>query len=187
MDHRRRAALGYALGLIAPTAARATAAEVARMFFSEAELSGLMQRQFPRRQRVADAIDVRFESPRLRLVPQRNRLATALDVTAVERVFGSAAKGIVDLEYGLRYEPVDATVRLRDVRVESMKFDRTQGGLDPTPFVSRSLAEQLLENLAFAKLAQQRVDELRARGLDRAALTVTDSGLDVIFSAAAAR
>ena len=129
----------------------------------------------------------RFESPRLRLVPQRNRLATTLDVMAIERVFGSAAKGVVDLEYGLRYEAADATVRLRDVRVESMKFDRTQGGLDPTPFVSRSMAEQLLENLAFAKLAQQRVDELRAQGLERATLTVTESGLDVIFTAAAAR
>ena len=186
MELHRRTALAHVVGLLAAGVARA-AAPGARMFFSEAELVALMQRQFPRRQRVADALDVRFESPRLRLVPQRNRLATTLDVMAIERVFGSAAKGVVDLEYGLRYEAADATVRLRDVRVESMKFDRTQGGLDPTPFVSRSMAEQLLENLAFAKLAQQRVDELRAQGLERATLTVTESGLDVIFTAAAAR
>jgi hypothetical protein len=182
----RRTALGYAMGLLAAFAARATAAE-ARMFFGEAELAALMQRQFPRRQRVADAIDVRFESPRLRLVPQRNRLATALDVTATELVFGGTAKGIVDLEYGLRYEPGDATVRLRDVRVSSLTFDRTQGGPNPASFVSRSLAEKLLDDLAFAKLAPQRVEALRAMGLERATLLVTDLGLDVIFSAAPAR
>ncbi len=163
----------------------ASLADMTRLFVGVDDLIAMLERQFPRRERFHDVIDVVLTHPRLRLVPQRNRLATELEVAATERLQGRSAKGSLALEYGLRYESSDASVRLAQVQVQSLRMDdaaRAIGALQP---IGRVLIEKLLEDMSITKLSAQRADALRRLSLTRAALTVTDRGLDIRFASAA--
>ena len=52
----------------------------------EAELNTLVARQFPRQQRLLEVFDVEISRPALRLLPERNRLAVTLALSARDRL-----------------------------------------------------------------------------------------------------
>jgi hypothetical protein len=156
-------------------------ADMTRLSIGVDELAAMIQRQFPRRQRIHDALDVVLANPKLRLVPQRNRLATELDVGASERFFGREVKGSLGLEYGLRYESSDASVRLAQVQVRSLRLDEGAGRIGALLPLGQAVIEQLLDDLPVVKLSAQRAQALRQLSLTQAAITVTDRGLDIRF------
>jgi outer membrane murein-binding lipoprotein Lpp len=77
----RRALLGLAaVGSL--TLAGCASLAPRELLLSQAELQTLLERQFPRQQRVLDLLDVNLLRPRVRLAPERNRIVTALDLNA---------------------------------------------------------------------------------------------------------
>ncbi len=183
--HRRAALLAAATLLPVLGSGCASMADMARVFIGVDELAAMIQRQFPRQQRVYDSVDVLLSLPKLRLVPQRNRLATQLQVAATERIFGRKASGTLGLEYGLRYEAKDASVRLKDVQVESLQLDGASGSNLALQSISQTLIERLLDDMVVVKLSTQRAEALRQLSLNTAAMTVTDRGLDIRFASSA--
>lgn len=149
---------------------------------SQADLQTLIERQFPRERRVLEVVDLSLARPVVRLLPERNRIATELDLSAVERLSGRRLGGRLALDHGLRYEPADATVRLAQVRVSELKLD--VGGTPLSAEAARlggALAERLLDDFVIYRVADERREALRRAGLERADFVVTARGIELRF------
>lgn len=163
-----------------------------RITLSEAELAALVARAFPLQQRVLDVLDLQLSVPRLRLLPDSNRLAVALSLRAQERLRGGNVQGELAFDSGLRYAPQDATMRLSEVRVQHVVFASGGDGslaasvidtLIRPPGVAqrigRVLAELLLEDLVVYRVGAERLAHLRQLGLQPGAVTVTGRGVEI--------
>lgn len=153
---------------------------------SEARLVALMSRSFPRSQRYLDLFDVTLGTPRVRLIPEQNRIGTELAYSLGSSVLSERQmQGTLGLTYGLRFEPSDATVRLAGVKVE--RFDLS--GL-PKAYAGRAhqlgalLAENLFRDLVVHRLDAAEVRRLEGRGLKPGALSVVPGGLRLQLEAA---
>lgn len=149
---------------------------------SEAELQRLIERQFPRERRVLEVVDLSLARPQVRLVPERNRIVTELELAAAERLSGRTLRGSLALDHGLRYEPRDATVRLSQVRVNDLRLD-----VDGTPLsaqaarLASALGERALDDVVVYRVSEERREALRRAGLERADFVVTARGIELRF------
>lgn len=77
--------------------------------------------------RLLEVFEVNVASPQLRLLGERNRIATALEVRARDRLFGGQWSGRLAFDSALRWEPSDRSVRLSEVRVGELDLDAASG------------------------------------------------------------
>ena len=147
-------------------------------------LDGLAK-QFPVNARYLDLLDVRLDRPSLRLMPESNRLGTALTLSASERLFRSTLGGTVDITYGLRIEPADNTIRLADVRVERLDIAGLPAQLrDQTQRLGPFLAQRLLENVAVYTFKPEDLARARRWGYVPGEVRVVPSGLQITLNPA---
>lgn len=152
------------------------------LVLSQSELQSLLERQFPRRQRVLELLDVNLLRPQVRLVPERNRIVTALELDATERLSQRTLRGSVAFEHGLRWEPADGTVRLSDVRVEQLQLDVAGTALaGAMSRIGVLLAERALDDFVLYRMSDERRDALRRAGLQAARFAVTGRGVELRF------
>jgi hypothetical protein len=152
---------------------------------SRADLQTLVERQFPREQRVMEVVDVSLARPELRLVPERNRIATALDLSAAERITGRSLRGHLAIEHSLRFESSDATVRLAQVKVNELKLDAGGGPLaGQSARLGALLVERLLDDFVIYRVADDKREALRRAGVQAATVEVTSRGVELRFSEA---
>jgi len=150
---------------------------------SQADLQRLIERQFPRDRRLLEVLDVSLARPVIRLVPERERIATELELSAVERLTGRTVRGSLALDHALRYEPSDASIRLAHVRVQDFKLDvggTTLSG--QTARLGALLTERLLDDLAIYRVREDQRDALRRAGIDKADIVVTSRGVELRFA-----
>jgi hypothetical protein len=149
---------------------------------SESQLQALIEQQFPRQQRLLEILDVSVSAPVIRLLPERNRIATAFDLSAVERMTGHALRGSLALDHGLRFEPSDATVRLSSVKVDVLKLE-----LAGTPLGGQAarlgalLVEGILDDFVIYRVSEQKRQSLARAGVNNADVTVTSRGVELRF------
>jgi hypothetical protein len=150
---------------------------------SQAELQGLLEKQFPRQQRLMELLDVSLSKPVIALVPERNRIATALDVQATERLSGRALRGSLAIDHGLRFEPSDGTVRLTNVKAGEMKLE-----LGGTPLSGQAarlgamVAERLLDDFPIYRLGDDKREAMARAGVNNADVAVTSRGIELRLS-----
>jgi hypothetical protein len=178
---RRRlcvAPLGLAL-----VAAGCAALGPRNLTLSEADLGRLLASRFPTTQRLAEVVDVTVSSPRVWLIPERNRLGGTFDVNAAERLFGRAANGKLAMECALRFEPADDSIRLTQVRVQQLQME-TGGAALPLQAqrIGSLLAEKVLDDMAVYRLKPEQAERLHAAGLRTGAVTVTSRGVEVTLA-----
>lgn len=150
---------------------------------SESQLTVLMARQFPMERKVMEVIDLNITNPVLTLMPQANRVGTELDVTAVDRVFGSTALGHLRLDYGLRFQPSDHTIRMTEVRVRELTLSSGSSNLHGTAQrIGGLVAEGALENLVLYRMKPAQADEMDRLNLVASPITVTPQGLHMSVS-----
>lgn len=145
---------------------------------SESQIALLLSRQFPMERTVLDVIDLTASNPQVRLLPQDNRVGTELDIAAQDRLFGSHAEGHLGLDYALRFEPSDHTLRMTAVRVRQLTLtsgpnalhgvDQRLGGL---------VAEKLLEGMALYRMKPAQADEMDRLDLQASSIQVTPLGI----------
>jgi hypothetical protein len=151
---------------------------------SRADLQTLVERAFPRRQRFSDLVELSLAQPSLQLLPERNRLATALELTATEGLRGNSLRGRLAIEHTLRFEPSDATVRLARVKVDALDFQLAGARLPaPVAQLGARIAEQALDDFVIYRLGDERRQQLAAAGVNHADMTVTSRGIELRFSA----
>ena len=150
---------------------------------SESQLTVLMARQFPMERKVMEVIDLNITNPVLTLIPQDNRVGTELDVTAVDRLFGSTALGHVKLDYGLRFQPSDHTIRMTQVRVRELALSSGSNNLHgAAQRIGGLVAENALENLVLYRMKPAQADEMDRLNLVASPITVTPQGLHMSVS-----
>lgn len=181
MPQLRRTLLLTALG--AASMIGCASVDPRNVTLSQGELQALLERQFPRQQRLMELLDVSLTKPSVRLVPERNRIATALDVTASERLSGRALRGSLAIEHALRFEPSDATVRLAKVKVDAVQLE-----LAGTPLSGQAarlgamLAERLLDDFVIYRVAEDKRELLARAGVNNADVAVTSRGVELRFA-----
>ena len=147
---------------------------------AQEQLQEKIAKRFPYQQKLADVLDLKILSPRLALLPEANRIATELDLNLFERMGGRTYTGTMALDYGLRFERADNTVRMTGVRVSSVKLNNV-----PEPFneaISRHMprmAEQLLSNYALHTFSEQDMSLVSGLGFEPGEIKVTPKGLRI--------
>lgn len=149
---------------------------------SAEQLQATLGQRFPMQQRVAEVLDVRLSSPRLRLLPERGRIATELQLDITERLLQSSHPARLALDFGLRFEPRDRTVRLRDVRVQQLVFTRlTPAHQELMNRYAPRLAERALDGQVLHQVSEADWNTLQMLGLEPGEFTVTPQGLSLDF------
>jgi hypothetical protein len=150
------------------------------VLLSQEKLQSIVERQFPRQLRLFEIIDINVARPMLRLLPERNRIATDLDLVATERLSGRTARGTLALDYALRFEPSDASLRLSQVRVQDVKLDLGSGPLAPEGArLGALLAERLLDDFVLYRADAERLRQLQRAGVTAAEIVVTGRGVEL--------
>ncbi len=152
------------------------------------QLQKIVEKAFPIDRRLLEALDVSVTTPRVRLLPERNRLATELDIETRDRLFGGQWRGRLALDSALRFEPSDRSVRLVQVRVNDFSLDggaAAAGGnaarRSQFDRLGAVLAERVLEDLPIYRLTPEREARLAGSGLAPGAITVTSRGVEITF------
>ena len=172
-----RAAIGALVCLLAACAALLGPRTVD---VPRARLQALLDRQFPVETRLLELFDATLSAPRLLLRPETNRIATEFDVTVADRLFKVPHRGTLALDYGLRFEASDNTVRLTTVRVERFEIDGVPAPLQrQLGRIGVQLAEQQLSERVLYTLRPEDVATVQGRGYRPADIRVTPAGLTI--------
>lgn len=185
LEHRRRfldaAARGLVLGGMAalwwPTAHAQPGYNV-----SLEQLQDMVGRKFPRNVPVAGLMDLTVQAPNLRLLPEVNRLGALMAVDAAGPALRRSHTGTFDVEFALRYEASDRTLRAHQLKLGRLDFP----GLKPAVSellntYAPALADQSLREVVLHQLRPQDTAVFDGLGLQPGPITVTPKGLAVAF------
>jgi hypothetical protein len=143
-------------------------------------LDAAIARRFPYERSWLGFFDVRVTAPQLRLMPERNRIATDVELSLVERFSGRELRGALSFESGLRYEPGDATLRLAQVSVDRFALAGLPDALmSQTGPLGSLLATQLLEGAVLYQLTDAQKASLHSMGVQPGEMHVTAQGLSI--------
>ena len=172
------AALALAAGVLALPRARA----LPRYTVSLEQLHDAVAQKFPRSVPVQGLADLTLQAPRLRLLPDVNRLGATLPVEVAGPALRRAHGGTFDVEFALRYEPSDRTLRAHQIKLGKLDFPSLQpavnellNGYGPV------LAEQSLREVVLHTLRPQDTALFDGLGLQPGPIQVTAQGLVVSF------
>jgi hypothetical protein len=175
----RRLVLGVFVMLLASCAALSPPGSKTYTI-SQAQLLELITQKFPFNERVAELLDLQAIAPRIKLLPDTNRIATELDLNLSERFLRSTFKGSLAMDYGLRVEPSDNSVRLTDVKVSNLQFSGVPAMYQP--FVNGLgpvLAERLLKDFTLHKISPADLAAADGWGYAPGGFQVTQQGLSI--------
>ena len=148
------------------------------------QLQQAVSRRFPLRYPVAGLLDLNLQAPRLRLLPELNRLGTEMVVEAAGQALRRSYTGAFDLDFALRYEASDQTVRAHQLRINSLRFSGLpQGASEILHAYGSALAEQSLGEVVLHQLRPQDLALADTMGLQPGSITVTGQGLVIGFVA----
>jgi hypothetical protein len=186
--HRRflfTATLSLALGNVVQ--ARSQEAEPAapalpRYSVSKEQLQTALAQRFPLHYPVPGLMDLDLHSPQLQLLPEQNRLSAELSVQAAGPALQRSHTGSFSLEFGLRYEPSDRTIRATKLLLQHLQFPTLQPGVVALlNAYAPALAEQSMLEVVLHTLQPKDLALADVMGLQPGSITVTASGLVIGF------
>lgn len=179
----RRRLLGQAGGVLLPwSMLGAGCISPPREFeISQAQMLQGLGAHFPLRRRLAGLVELEADHPRLRLLPERNRLALALDLRGTGALPGpSGWTGVTGLSTGLRFDRDQASVRLDDVALERLEIDGLSSATgDRLARLLGPLVSGGLQDLVVRRFSEQAMARVHRRGVRPAGLRITATGLVV--------
>ena len=183
------AGLAALLPPLTACAAAGNAANALRTItLSQAKLNELVAKRFPYTRNFSGLADLSLQSPRLRLLPQDNRLGTALDLVVAERLTGSRYSGGIDLDYGLRFDDQEGAIRMTDVKVNRIAVDQVPPAQRQliSQYAPRA-AETLLSNMVLYRIPDEDLSMARYLGWVVSTLRVQPDGLRIELGPQGAR
>ena len=147
-----------------------------------AQLQDAIAKRFPVRKRAEGILDLTVQAPQLRMMPEQNRLGAVMAVEAGGQALRRAYPGTFDLDFALRYEASDMTIRAHELRVNTLQFE----GLPPQASMllggyGPQLAEQALQGAVLHTLKPQDLALPDSMGVQPSTITVTAKGLVIAF------
>ena len=172
-------ALGGA-GWLALTSAQAQAQ--AKYAVSSAQMQDAMAQRFPMRYQAGGLLQLTLQTPQLRLLPALNRLGTEIVVAASGPALARDSSGSMDIDFSLRYEASDQSIRAHRLRVNSLRLaDLPPGPAALLQVYGPGIAEQSLQDVVVHKLRPQDLMLADGLGMQPGSITVTANGLVVGF------
>ena len=155
-----------------------------RFTVSKDQLQQVVAKRFPLRYPVAGLLNLEVQAPEIRLLPELNRLNATMPVEASGVALNRKQAGTFEVEFALRYEVSDRTLRATALRFKRLTFP----GLRPEAsemlnLYGQTLSEQALLEVVLHQLKPQDLVMADALGMQPGSVTVTDKGLVVDFVA----
>ena len=85
---------------------------------SAAQLQQALSQRFPVRHKVEGLINFDVQEPRLRLLPEQNRIASEMLVDVAGPALRRSYTGALELDFELRYEPTDQSIMKGPIKRE---------------------------------------------------------------------
>lgn len=149
---------------------------------SAAQLQQALSQRFPVRHKVEGLINFDVQEPRLRLLPEQNRIASEMLVDVAGPALRRSYTGALELDFELRYEPTDQSIRAHRLQVHSLRMSGLpQHTAEILEAYGPKLAEQSLHEVVLHRLRPQDLALADTMGLQPASITVTSQGLVVGF------
>ncbi len=149
---------------------------------STAVLQSSVAQRFPMRYPVQGLLNLDLQPPTLSLLPAQNRLRAAMVVDAAGPALNRSHRGTFDLDFALRYEASDRTLRAHQLRIDRLRFPSLQPGVvELLNTYAPALAEQSLREVVLHRLQPQDLRMADAMGMQPGTITVTDAGLVIGF------
>jgi len=153
------------------------------MTFREADLARMLEQHGPFQRRLLEVLDVRVQRPSIRLMPDANRLASAFDVSATDRIGGRTLGGRLGIEYGLRYDDADKAIRMTNVRVTEFQLhdvppDKRRGVQN----LGALIAEHMLDDAVLYRFKASDLKNAEGMGLKPGNVAVTSRGVEVTLA-----
>ena len=147
---------------------------------SEARLGELVAQRFPMQRSVQGLANVTLHTPRMRLLPERNRLGTVVGMRVAEPFTGTEYDGQIELDYGLRFDAADRSIRMADVHVSRVDFPGAPGALrNLLASGAPRVAERALDGMTLYQVTTQQMAVVNGLGWRVGGLAVTAQGLRV--------
>ena len=185
MLHRRRfltaTTRGLALGGAALLVAHGAQAQPSYTV-PLAQLQSMVDPKFPRSVPVQGLFNLTVQTPHLRLLPEVNRLGAAMALDVAGPALRRSYPGSLDVEFALRYEASDRTLRAHQIRLGRLDFPTLKPAVAQLLNVyAPVLAEQSLREVTLHQLRPQDTAMFDGLGLQPGPITVTAKGLTVAF------
>lgn len=188
---RRRPLLTFALCLPLTRLAGAQASEpeaddapagLPQYKVSAAALQAAVGQRFPLRYPVPGLLNLDVQLPTLHLLPALNRLGAEMAVEAAGPALNRSHQGTLDVEFALRYEPTDRTVRAHQLRLKRLQFPTLQPGVVALlNTYAPALAEGALLEVVLHRMRPQDLALPDGLGMQPGSITVTPEGLTIGF------
>ena len=125
-------------------------------------------------------LDLDLQTPRLHLLPDQNRLRAEMAVAAAGPALNRVHQGSFDVDFALRYEPSDRTLRAHQLRLARLTFPTLPArATEMINLYAPTLADQSLREVVVHELTAQDLRAVDAMGMQPGAITVTSTGLVV--------
>ena len=149
---------------------------------SAEQLQQVVAQRFPLRYPVQGLLDLELQAPRLSLLPVQNRLAAEMAVDASGPALRRSHSGSISVDFALRYEPSDRTIRAVQLHFQNLQFPSLQPAVvELLNTYGPALAQQSLQEVVLHQLRPQDLALPDTMGLQPGSITVTDQGLVIAF------
>lgn len=149
---------------------------------SAEQLQLAVARRFPLRYAVGGLLQVTVREPVLRLLPDANRVSAGMALATSGSALAGPSAGEFDLDFALRYERSDQTLRAHELRIRSL---RVSGLPPPYPELldafGPALAQQTFGEVVLHRLEARDLGLAEVMGLEPQTVTVTERGLVIGF------
>lgn len=153
-----------------------------RYAVSTAQLQAAVAEKFPLRYPIAGLFDLALQTPRLCLLPATNRINADIPVEAAGEALRRSYAGNFDLDFALRYEASDKTLRAYQIQVNALRFPGLRAEVsEMLNTYAPVLAAQALREVVLHQLTAKDLAMADTMGLEPGEITVTENGLVISF------
>ncbi|MFS4550461.1 DUF1439 domain-containing protein [Comamonas resistens] len=147
---------------------------------SQQKLQEMVSSRFPRQFPVAGLLHLNLSAPQLLMVPERNAINAQIPAELSGKVLKEKYSGLLNVDFSLRYEPTDRTLRAYQIKVNSLSMDGLAPALsDMLATYSTALAEQAMGQVVLYQLQDKELALVEAMAMEPGTITVTPQGLTV--------
>ena len=158
---------------------------------SQQKLQEMLGKRFPREFPVAGLLHLSLTAPTLTMLPERNMLNAVIPAELSGKVLKDKYRGDLNVDFALRYEPSDRSLRAYQIKVNQLNMDGLAPGMNEMlGTYATALADQALGQVVLYQLQDKDLALVDALAIEPGAITVTAEGLRVALvqkSAAGAR
>lgn len=175
--------LGRTLAVVAVVWAAQPGVQAQPSYTVSAEhLQQVVAQRFPLRYTVAGLLGIDMQAPRLRLLPDQNRISAEMVVEAAGPALHRSHFGTFDLDFALRYESSDRTIRAYQLKFQNLRFSDLQPqASDLLNAYGPAMATQALQEVVLHQFRPQDLAVADSLGMQPDTITVTDKGLVIGF------